>query len=727
MKQFILSTLLLFVYLCDAKCQIHTRYYPDGNVFEDVEYLSQIPREKSLYRMPSFNVEQLLEEDIEKTKEGNMPTRFGKSFETNYTLSDGMWYNVEGGRVWTISFESEGAISINFAFTNFRLPKGANLYIANKDKTMMYGPVTSDLIPSDETLLTEIIKGDCVSIYLYEPVDKKGQSNLTIKEVVHGYRNLFGRDILSKSTNDSDCFIDVACVDYWDIESDAVASVTVDASHGCSGALLMTANNSFIPYFLTAYHAMENTNFNNWSFTFFNKKKTCTSTSYIFSTQYIGATFRAGWDKTDFLLLELTADLSNNQKIAWLGWDRSTSTPVGGACIGLPGTLPMKISIDNDTFSSYNYNSDASRYWKNGWDYGVIEHGMSGGPLFNQAKRVVGQMRAILNGNGNVCDNVNTISGKFNYSWTGNGTNSTRLSNWLDPTGIGSTFTLTKRLHNPTISGPDIICPGVTSTYTINDLDTSMTVQWLFDPNYNGADLPSFNPSGGSCTVTNDCLKSWAGTLTASIKWQGETITVLRKKIICYSSFYATYSNGAIQNQEIILGSPVWVTKGQTVYFRSANLINKDISFSVTTPSSVNYYSEDGNLNFIYPNISSNNPIFVNIQKIDNTSCEQDNYQIIVLPNNLLPSYKLYAKFVNNQILISLIPIESEEYQDDYKELDNIMWNLEIFQLSTGQKIYSAKHFGRECSLDTIGWKPDFYLIQITIGDEVLTEKIVVK
>lgn len=729
MKQVIFIAVLIIAHICDAYCQIYTRYYPNGDALEGIKYIKNNSTLQKLYEMPTFKLEGLLEEDEENAENEYMLMRFGKSFETNYSMSDGLWFNVDGGKVWTIAFKSEGALSINFAFSDFRLPIGAELYITNQERTILYGPVTSEEIPDKGNFITGIIEGDYATIYLYEPKEVTGRSNLSIKEVVHGYRNLTGKDSQIRTAyTENDCFIDVACNEQYQLESDAVGIVRPDASHACSGALIMTANNSFIPYFLTAYHIMHNTNFSTWTFTFFNKKKDCDGTSYETSYHYTGATFKAGWDKTDFLLLQLTSDLSSNQKIAWLGWDKSNSTPLGGVCLGHPLLYPMKISIDLDSFTSYEYEGNGvKRYWKSEWDYGVIEHGMSGGPLLNSEKRIVGQMKAILNENGNTCDNDKSISGKFYCSWEGNGTSSTRLKDWLDPTNSGVTTTNSRRLHNPTIVGPDIICPNVTSTYTISDLGSDMTVQWLFDPNDNGADVPTLQTSNNTCTVENDCLKSWAGTLKATIKWQGQTVTVLKKKIICYSSFYATYRNGNNAEQEVILGSPVWVTKGQTVFFRSPNLINKNISYSVTTPSNPNYSHEDGNLNLVYPNVSTNNPIIINIQEIDPISCEEDSYQIIVLPNNLLLSYNLKASYLNNRIYIYLNPTDSDEGLNERTDMDDTIWDLDIFSLSTGQKIYSGKHSGKECTLDTTGWKSDIYLIQITIGDKTLTEKIIVK
>lgn len=37
-------------------------------------------------------------------------------------------------------------MSLNYVIDNFYLPKGASLYIENEDKTVLYGPVTSEAL-----------------------------------------------------------------------------------------------------------------------------------------------------------------------------------------------------------------------------------------------------------------------------------------------------------------------------------------------------------------------------------------------------------------------------------------------------------------------------------------------------------------------------------------------------------------------------------------------------
>jgi len=78
--------------------------------------------------MPAFDVGELLKEDSIMA-DYDIPFRFGQDFPLFLTLDDGVWHQLDYGRVWTMTFESAGALSLNFIFDNFYLPEGATLEI----------------------------------------------------------------------------------------------------------------------------------------------------------------------------------------------------------------------------------------------------------------------------------------------------------------------------------------------------------------------------------------------------------------------------------------------------------------------------------------------------------------------------------------------------------------------------------------------------------------------
>jgi len=140
--------------------------------------------------MPGFDVNRLLEED-ESVKRMDVPYRFGKGFDVNYTLADGIWTKVDSGSVWLMKVTSPEAYSINFIFSELFLPVNAELYIYNYDGNMIYGPVTSKQNMEKGIFLTDIIMGESVILYLYVPENKETNTRLVISKIVHGYKDLF--------------------------------------------------------------------------------------------------------------------------------------------------------------------------------------------------------------------------------------------------------------------------------------------------------------------------------------------------------------------------------------------------------------------------------------------------------------------------------------------------------------------------------------------------------
>ncbi len=140
--------------------------------------------------MPSFDVSRLIKED-EQVKGKDVPYRFGKGFNVNISLNDGIWSKAGSGRAWSFAVASPSAYSLNFILDTLYLPKGAKLYIFNDNGTMIYGPVTAKQNITNGLFLTDLIKGDIAVFHLFEPANVKGESRVHIVKVVHAYRNLF--------------------------------------------------------------------------------------------------------------------------------------------------------------------------------------------------------------------------------------------------------------------------------------------------------------------------------------------------------------------------------------------------------------------------------------------------------------------------------------------------------------------------------------------------------
>lgn len=407
--------------------------------------------------LPTLDVRKLLKED-EEIRSADIPYRFGYGFEVDYTLDDGVWERQESGRLWSLTFKSNGALSLNFIFSDFSLPDGAYVNIINSEESIVYGPVTSDNIPKDGLFLTDLIEDSIATIYLYEPEEHTGESSLSITKVVHRYRNLYTiNDGYGNANSSASCNIPIeSYFPEYQEEANAVALILLgDGTSLCCGSLVMSTDLLFKPYMLTAFHCInteldqnyepsdmiisssEASNVNHWLIKFGYRQQS------TYSITFNGAIFRAGWFDSDFALVELYEDVKQFAHITWLGWDRTGNTPSSGVGIHHPHGDYMKISIDEDPsqedlYPSQRFPSHVTSHWLEHWEEGIMQGGSSGSPLLNESNRVVGQLHGVhFEGNHSPYTapcliNYNSY-GKFSTSWTGGGTNDTRLSNWLDP------------------------------------------------------------------------------------------------------------------------------------------------------------------------------------------------------------------------------------------------------------------------------------------------------
>ena len=160
---------------------------------------------------------------------------------------------------------------------------------------------------------------------------------------------------------------------------------------------------------------------------------------------------------------------------------------------------PASIGTINNTYQN--------SAWRVLWTSGTVERGSSGSPLFDPNKKVVGQLSTSTQPVGPPC-NVQTGGtnyGRFDLSWTGGGTNATRLSNWLDPNNTAALTTNTTNVSSlvnfaPTLNitgGTNSICTG-SSTYTLTGAPTGTSIAWSLT----NTSIASVTPNGTQATVT---------------------------------------------------------------------------------------------------------------------------------------------------------------------------------------------------------------------------------
>ena len=486
MKRCFLTIVLFVNFLYIATAQVETNYY----VSESENPFAQSLNIKKPAKVHTIPLIRLMDETQRHDKTDSLYLyRFGQDIDVLLTLEDGKWEKNENGRVWSLGIESEGASSLSFIFNSIHLENGSELYIFNQDNSVVYGPVTSEALSHSSFLYTDIIPGSKISIYLYEPIENIGTSSINITKVIYGL-NTQNRD-LSYSGLDPACystFVDI---------SDGVCMVTLPNGSAFFGTLLMTTNNSYIPYVLTAYNASLYTA-NQLGFRFRVRKEECNGSQQTTIYTYTGAQLKASWVFYDFALFEILSDVSKQPKISWIGWDRSTDSPTFSTSF-LEGDGNLKLFFKNGTPTSvvfYNGSTGSEEWLVKNWGYDIY-NAVKGSPLLNQDKRVVGQLNSYYK-DMNSTTIYNYYFNKLSQSWNGGGTNSSRLSNWLDPTNTGN-LTQNSALP-PYLSGPNHICDS--SVYILNNCPPGASVIW--ELNGNNTDFLSItqnSPLINQCTI----------------------------------------------------------------------------------------------------------------------------------------------------------------------------------------------------------------------------------
>ena len=728
MRRIFLMAMMIIACHSLSYSQVETHYLNKGEASKLIN--KPVRTISDVKVMPSFDLAQLEKEDAERDSTASM-FRFGKPFDVSYTLADGQWENVEGGRMWSMTFKSEGALSLNFVFNDFHLPEGAELYVMNKDESVLFGPVTKECTTENGFFLTDIIRGDQASILLFEPNDSKGMSSLVINRVVHGYRGL--ESSVESSGTRTSTNQDVACSPDYTLESDAVAMILYsEGFYVGTGFLIMSADYSFKPYLLTSSYNVDvnddgefSYNEIDWAensmFKFRYKKTQCNGTEYVDSYTCNQAYFRAGWNtnySTKFALLELKSNLKSKTELAWLGWYNYNYYPSSGACIHHPTNDVMKISTFNYTLSFFE-----TYLWLVHFTEGYGYYGTRGAPLLDQNKRVAGHVyRTIYEDINSLSTNFSKV-GKFYLSWNGGGTDTSRLKNWLDPNNTGVLYMNSRRpLGDLHIMGDSVIHTDGSNVFYVSNLPSGTTVHWQINSSYYDGVLEQDEPYINQCTIEGDPDHEVVNaTLTAYVYSGSSLAQIVTKKVSTQEIFHGTYYNGQTTKQ-INLPNPLYVLPGTNVYITSPNLVGASVYYEGNvTPYTWTFNSTTGALYVGMPSSPSGTAAII----VHVTTALGNSFTLPIVRASVV--YSISVGTGLGQITISLAENDRGIIQpiDGGSKLSS--WKLEVYNSTNGNKVFSQEVEGESFVIDTTGWDPGIYIVKAYIGDEVLSEKIVVK
>jgi subtilisin-like proprotein convertase family protein len=390
---------------------------------------------------PAVNVPQLLLEDEANRGRDDIPYRIGLPMETDLSPGNsGTWETLaDGGQVWRLQLRTDGALWTVLGFDVFQPAPGAELWVYDPESRDVQGPFGHQDIRGHGQLWFPPIAGDTLVVELYWPASLAGQEpELHLGTVSHGYKpfGVIGRELSTELVDESGaCNIDVACPlgELWQDEKRGAVMLLSGGSGFCSGSLINTTANDCRTYLLTAAHCGAGAS---TTISFNYEKPACGSGTPPPTTNQTlsGATVLANYTASDVTLLEMDNAPPEDYGAFFNGWSRDTTAATEAFGIHHPSGDVKKISHNVDPLvDGTNYGPDHWRITE--WEFGTTEGGSSGSPLFDQNHRIVGQ----LHGGQASCTNITWDEyGKIDVSWTGGGSPSSRLSDWLDPEGTGA-------------------------------------------------------------------------------------------------------------------------------------------------------------------------------------------------------------------------------------------------------------------------------------------------
>ena len=399
--------------------------------------------------LPRVEVQRLLAEDRASGKDPKrpLPFRFAVAADVAFTLDNsGTWMDLPDGRLWRLRIQSPDATSLNLGITRFEMPEGAKLWIYDPTRKNVEGSYTARNRTPAGSLWTPLIDGNEMVVEVFVP---KGvsQPRLEIRKANRGYRGFGKTGILGGS--EGLCETDVICPEGNSFRDQirAVNAYTINGTGACTGTLMNNTALDRRPFILSANHcgvnsaAIASTVVVFWNF----QSATCGThgPGSLADSQTGGAVLRANNAATDFVLFEMNTAPNPAFNVFFSGWDRTGTPPAGVEGIHHPRADVKAISPSHTspitTASGSNTFDPNGTHWRVVWDGpAVTEPGSSGSCIFDiNTGRCIGTLTGGPSFCGASAANLHDFYGRFDLSWTGGGTNSTRLSNWLDPVPTG--------------------------------------------------------------------------------------------------------------------------------------------------------------------------------------------------------------------------------------------------------------------------------------------------
>lgn len=362
---------------------------------------------------------------IESKKD--LPFIYGVENRVYFNISDGKWYKDKNKKYWILKIKSEEALSLSIVFDTLLLPMYSELYIFNKNKDWLVGPIKSRDNPEKTSFATDEIDGNEITLFYSEPDNVEENVKINIKYIIHGFKKTKKAYTTSRATGSlASCYQDVYCLNGWEDILNSVVRLKINGGY-CSGTLVNNTNQDNTPYILTAKHCVDNyptsVDPNTIVFRFKYRMNSCGgSLSDIYYTM-TGASIKKIYSPADAALLELNNSIPIDADLYFSGWDRSNSFSGYFYNISHPAAAEQQIASANH--SSLPTAIDNSEMWYPEFIFGGNEPGSSGSALFDENKRIVGGSQT-LTANAPCGPNLKAQYSKFFVIWN-------EFKDWLDP------------------------------------------------------------------------------------------------------------------------------------------------------------------------------------------------------------------------------------------------------------------------------------------------------